>query len=250
MERGTARGPLCHVVVGIAGLARTGQRRKDGDDKTGRETIVNGSTVQHLTGVVGIAIFALITIEIPLYFVPYSGPPPAWNVLTRVLIDMFLLTGFIAFLVGFRHTILSARPDYEWLGTLCLAVGLALVLLGFAADSIQAGSVLGAQERVDPTRVGSGAEGALLIYGPMARLLTATFLASVGSAILVTGILPGWAGWLAYAIGAFHLALVPTIFYKTDPAYFYSINGWGIPVAGGLLLSWILVVSILLVLGR
>lgn len=216
----------------------------------GRETIVNDSTVQHLTSVAGIGIFALTVVVIPLYFIPYSGPPPTWNVLTRVLIDMFVLTGFIVFLVGFRHTILSARPDYEWLGTLCLAVGLAFVLLTFAADSIQAGSVLGAQERIDPTRVGSGAEGAWLIYGPMARLLSATFLASAGSAIHVTGVLPGWTGWLAYAVGAVHLALVPTIFYKTDPAHFYSINGWSIPVAGGLLLTWILVVSILLVPGR
>lgn len=216
----------------------------------GHKMIVNEPTVQHLTGVVGIVVFALTIVVIPLYFVPYSGPPPAWNVLTRVLIDMFVLTGLIAFLVGFRHTILSAHPYYEWLGTLCLAAGLAFVLLTFAADSIQAGSVLGAQERVDPTRVGSGAEGALLIYGPMARLLTATLLASAGSAVLITGILPEWTGWLAYAIGAFHFALVPTIFYKTDPAHFYSINGWGIPVAGGLLMSWILVVSILLVLGR
>ena len=209
------------------------------------------SGVQLLTGLAGVGILALTAVVIPLYFVPFNGPPPAWNVLTRVLIDMFVLIGFIVFLVGFRHSILSARLDYEWLGTLCLAVGLALVLLTFAAHSIQAGSVLGAQgRRVDPTRVGSGAEGALLIYGPMARLLTATLLASAGSAVLVTGILPGWTGWLAYAIGAFHFALVPSIFCGTDPAHFYSINGWGIPVAGSFHLSWILVVSILLILGR
>ena len=84
----------------------------------------------------------------------------------------------------------------------------------------------------------------MLIYGPRARLLTAAFLASVGSAIILTGALPGWTGWLAYAVGA----VVPTIFYKTDPAFFYSVNGWGIPVAGGLLLGWVLMVGVLLVL--
>jgi len=211
---------------------------------------VSEADVQHLTSLAGIGIFVLSAVAIPLYFVPFDGPPPAWNVLTRVLVDMFVLVGFVVFLAGFRHIVLSGRPAYEWLGTLCLALGLALVVLTFAAHSIQAGSVLGAQGRVDPTRVGSGAEGALPIYGPMARLLTAAFLASAGSAVLLTGALPGWAGWLAYAVGAFHLALVPTIFSGTDPARFYSVNGWGIPAAGGLLLGWVLVVGILLVLSR
>lgn len=210
--------------------------------------VVSERGVQYLTGLAGIGIFALTAVVIPLYFVPFRGPPPAWNVLTRILVDMFVLVGFVVFVVGFRHTLLSERPALEWLVTLCLAGGLALAILTFVAHATQAGSVLGAQGRVDPTRVGSGAEGALLIYGPVARLLTVTFLASAGSAILLAGVLPGWTGWLAYAVGAFHLALVPTIFSGTDPARFYSINGWSIPVAGGLLLSWVLVVSILLVL--
>jgi hypothetical protein len=162
---------------------------------------------------------------------------------------MFVLIGFAVFVAGFRHAIIAERPALEWLGTLCLALGLALVVLTFVAHSIQAGSVLAAQERrVDPTRVGAGAEGALLIYGPMARLLTAAFLVSAGSVVLLAGILPGWTGWLAYAVGAFHLGLVPTIFSGTDPSYFYSVNGWGIPVAGGLLLGWVLVVGVSLVL--
>jgi hypothetical protein len=217
----------------------------------GRETLVSEADVQHLTGLAGVGIFALTAVVIPLYFVRFSGPPPTWNVLTRVLVDMFVLVGFVVFLAGFRHIILSERPALEWLGTLCLALGLALVILTFAAHSIQASSVLTAQgSRVDPTRVGAGAEGALPIYGPMARLLTAAFLASAGPAILLAGVLPGWTGWLAYAVGAFHLALVPTIFSGTDPACFYSINRWGIPVAGGLLLSWVLLVSVPLVLGR
>jgi hypothetical protein len=204
--------------------------------------------LQRWTGIIGIGIFALTMVEIPLYFV-YSGPPPARNVLTRIFINLFVLMGVIAWAVGFQSLIVQARPDYEWLGTLCLAIGLAHVVVTFVADSIQAGSVLGQKERLDPTLVGSGAEGALTIYGPISRLLEAAFLASAGSALLVTGILPVWTGGLAYAVGTFNLALVPTLFSRTEPAYFYSINGWGIPVAGGLFMVWILVVSIVLVLG-
>ena len=199
--------------------------------------------LQRVTGMVGIGIFALTLIEIPLYFV-YSGPPPVRNVLMRIFVDLFVITGVIAWVVGFRSMIVQANPDYEWLGTLCLAMGLARALLTFVAHSIQAGSVLGKKERLDPTLVGSGAEGSLTIYGPISRLLEAAFLVSADSAVLVTGILPAWTNGLAYAVGIFDLALVPTLFSKTDPAYFYSINGWGIPVAGGLFIVWILVVSI------
>jgi hypothetical protein len=209
---------------------------------------VGESGAGQLAGLAGIGFF-LSAAVIPLYFFPFDEPPPGWNVLTRVLVDMFVLVGFVVFVVGLRHTILSERPALEWLGTLCLALGLALVVLTFVAHSIQAGSVLAAPlRRVDPTRIGSGAEGALLIYGPMARLLTAAFLTSAGSAIILMGVLLGWTGWLAYAVGAFHLALIPTIFYTTDLAFFYSVNGWSIPVAGGLFLGWVLVVGILLVL--
>jgi hypothetical protein len=202
--------------------------------------------VQYWTGIVGIGTFVLTIVVIPLYFV-YSGPPPARNVLTRIFINLFVLIGVLAWVVGFRHIILQARPKLEWLGTLCLAIGLAHVVLTFVADSLQAGSVLGKTERIDPTLVGSGAEGSLIIYGPISRLLEATFLAAAGSAILVTGMLPGWTGGLAYAVGVFNLAFVPTLFYKTEPAHVYSVNGWGIPVAGGLFIAWILVVSTLLI---
>lgn len=207
---------------------------------------MNESFVQTTTGIVGIVMFILTMLEIYLYFV-YSGPPPTQNILIRVFIDLFICIGLIVFSAGFRHIILRTYPDYELLGTLCLVWGLTYSLLTFAANSIQVGSILGKKEPIDPTLVGSGGEGALLIYGPIARLITAAFLASAGSVIIISGFLPAWLGWLAYFVGIFNLALVPSIFYKTEPAFFYSINGWGIPVAGGLFLTWILLVSIWLI---
>ncbi len=66
---------------------------------------MNEVGVQHWTGVAGIGFVALNMIVIPLYFV-YSGPPPAWNVLTRILMNMLALLVLIAFLVGFWHRIL------------------------------------------------------------------------------------------------------------------------------------------------
>ncbi len=203
--------------------------------------------VQFLTGVFGIAFAALNFLVIPLYFI-YSGPPPVRNVLTRIFISMFATTCLIIFLVGFRHSILQASADFEWLGTLCLTLGLAHAILLFVADSLQAGSVLGKTGLIDPTLIGSGAERTMILYGPMSRLLGFTFLLSAGTAILLTSVLPAWIGWFAFSIGIIQLAFIPTIFSTTDPTRFYSVNGWGIPIAGGFYLLWVLSASIALIL--
>jgi hypothetical protein len=208
---------------------------------------MNDSSIQNWTGVFGIAFVALNLVVIPLYFI-YSGPPPVRNVLTRVFVSMLALTGLIAYQVGFRTSILEAGPDFEWLGSLCLAFGLAHAILLFVADSLQAGSVLGKTGSIDPTLVGAGAEKTMVIYGPVSRLLSAAFLVSAGAAILTTGVLPAWISWLAFAVGMIQFAFIPTIFSTTDPTRFYSINGWGIPVAGGFYLLWILTSSLFLIL--
>lgn len=204
-------------------------------------------SVQNWTGVFGIIFVALNLVVIPLYFI-YPGPPPVRNVLTRIFINMFSIIGLIGFMVGFRHSILQARLDFEWLGTLCLAFGLINATLTLVADSQQAGSVLGKTGFIDPTLVGSGAERTMILYGPMSRLLGAAFLFSAGSAIVITNVLPPWIAWFAFIVGIIQLVFVPTIFSTTDPAHFYSVNGWGIPVVGGLYLLWVLITAVFLIL--
>lgn len=202
-------------------------------------------SVRRFTGISGIAIFLLSMVVLPLYFV-YNGPPPVSNILTRALINMFVCTALIIFLVGFRQMIREARPDYEWIATLCFTFGLVFSIITFVSDAIQVGSVLGKSGGIDPTTVGSGAEGAILLFGPIGRLLTSMFLFTSAIAILGTNILPKWTARMAQVIAVFHFALIPTIFSGTNPACFYSINGLGIPISGTFLLIWILVVSIII----
>jgi hypothetical protein len=206
---------------------------------------MNSIKVRQFTGISGIIIFLLSMIVLPLYFV-YNGPPPVSNILTRALINMFVCTALIIFLVGFRHLIREAGLDFEWIATLSFTFGLVFSILTFASDAIQVGSVLGKTGGIDPTTVGSGAEGAILLFGPIARLLTSMFLFTAAMAILGTHILPKWTARMAQIIAVFHFALIPSIFSGTDPSYFYSINGLGIPISGTLLLIWILVVSMMI----
>lgn len=206
---------------------------------------MNSIKVRQFTGISGIIIFLLSMVVLPLYFV-YSGPPPVSNILTRALINMFVCTALIIFLVGFRHLIREARPDFEWIATLSFTFGLVFAILTFVSDAIQVGSVVGKSGGIDPTTVGSGAEGAILLFGPIARLVTSMFLFTAAMAILGTQMLPKWIARMAQIIAVFHFALIPSIFSGTDPSYFYSINGLGIPIAGSLLLIWILVTGIMI----
>lgn len=209
---------------------------------------MNNIKVRQFTGISGILIFLLSMIVLPLYFV-YSGPPPVSNILTRALINMFVCTALIIFLVGFHHLIREARPGSEWIAALSFTFGLVFAILTFVSDAIQVGSVLGKSGGIDPTTVGSGAEGAILLFGPIARLVTAMFLFTAASAILSTHLLPKWTARMAQVIALFHFILIPSIFSGTDPSHFYSINGLGIPISGTFLLIWILVVSIV-ILGK
>jgi hypothetical protein len=202
--------------------------------------------LNYWTGIAGFGFFIFNMIIIPLYFV-YDGPPPEWNILTRSLIGMFACLALIFFVTGFRGIILKDNTENESYGTIVLVLGLTYALLLLVADALQVGSVWNSKSPIDPTLAESGGIGAMLIYGPMARLLSATFLVVAGKTITAIGIAPPWIKWLAYTISILHIALIPTIFNMTNPTEFYSTNGWNIPVAGGLFLFWVLFVSIFLI---
>lgn len=201
--------------------------------------------IDRRTGYIGIAIFILNAVVIPLYFI-YDGPPPLWNILTRGLINIFSCVGVIAFAAGFQSMVTGVDSKNGFLGAFIGLIGLGYAILVLAAESIQIGSVWAHVEPIDPTVVGNGGEGALLIYGPIERVLCAVFLIASGVAIK-TLMLPTWIGWFSYLAGLYQLAFVPTIFFMSSPTNFYSTNGWNIPIAGGVFLWWVLVVSISLV---
>jgi hypothetical protein len=199
--------------------------------------------VRRLTSAFGIATFSFSMVSIPLYFV-YDGPPPVSNVLARSLLDVLAVAALAGFLVGLRQLLRDARPDVEWLANLCLASGLVYATTSFVAISMQVGAVLGTDGSVDPTTIGGHGEAAILLFGPLARLLTAGCLAAAAAAVLRSNVLPRWMARAAQGVALFHAAMVPTLFSGTRPAEFYSINGWNIPVAGFLLLAWVLSASL------
>jgi hypothetical protein len=186
----------------------------------------------------------LVLLPIVLYFM-YSGPPPDWNVLTRIVVTVTGCTVLVAFYAGFRRLIQLSDPTYEWIGTLALGAGLLYTVMVMVSLSMEAGTAISTAAPIDPTISGALAPGQFLMYGTLGRLTTALFLLAAGFAIARTRVLPHWLARAAYAIAAFNLLFVPSLYFGADAADFYSAVGWGATAfAASFQLYWIVAVSI------
>ncbi|MEV8533579.1 hypothetical protein [Streptomyces sp. NPDC051211] len=207
--------------------------------------MVDHSVIRRLTGASGIAAGALAAVSVPLYFL-YAGPPPAGNVLTRILLNLLTCGALLVFLAGLRQLIRAAGAGYEWLGGLVFGAGTAYVVVTLVAASLEAGVVLEHPEGLlDPTVDGPIAHANMLLHGSVARLLTAITLTAAGYAIRRSGVLPRWTARAAYAVAAVNLAFVPSLFFGTDAARFYSAVGWGnTALTAALVVYWALAVGV------
>ena len=193
--------------------------------------------VRRWTGVAGLSTLALTLVVMPLHFV-HDAAPPVWVAATRGIVNGLTCVCLLVFLVGIRHLV-RHEPVAEVVATLALISGAVFVAGTLVADAMHLGSALQAGGGVDPTRLGGGAEAAIVLFGPTARLLTAVAVASAGLALARAAVVPGTVAVAAYVVALGHVSLVPTAWSGTDPANFYSINGWGVAVAGGMLVLWV-----------
>ena len=133
--------------------------------------------VRRLTGVVGLAIFALNWAMFPLYLIPGTAPQfqdttrfiAYWNsingfVMLRVLLDIIECACLLVFAAGLRHLIRQARSDYEWIGTLAFGSALALSTVTLVAASLEGGAALDSiNGPADPSAIRALSEGYILI---------------------------------------------------------------------------------------
>ncbi|MGW2324842.1 hypothetical protein ACWC5C_03635 [Streptomyces sp. NPDC001700] len=202
---------------------------------------MNETFARRVTGIAGISTAAAIIVEVPLYFI-YSGPPPDWNVLARLLIGIVALAFLIVFVTAFRELVKRVSPEYEWVGSMACATGLVYATVTLVSSGLEAGAVIAVDHRIDPTIAVSGT---YILYGSISRLMLAFFLVSVGYAISRTNLLPRWAGRSAYGLAGVNLAFVPSLFFGNTPANFYAANGWGTTALMGAIFSyWLLAVGI------
>ncbi len=180
-----------------------------------------------VTGLSGLLGAILSVLMVGLYFV-YSGPPPLWNVLTRNLITVVTFTGFLIFAAGLSRLLTVARKGDRGLsGSIAVTALNAYVVITLVAASLETGTSLWFPDgSLDPTVDGPLSAAAVLLHGPIARVLVATYLIALSVAarddILSSRVRRG-----SIVLAIVNLALVPSLFFGMDAAFFYASNGWG-----------------------
>jgi len=203
--------------------------------------------LRRYTGIFGLLAAIISLIQLPLYFM-YPGVPPQWNVLTRILVSIVGTSILVVFLCGFRLIIRNAGPDLEWAATIVLVSGIMWLTFSSVAQSMEAGTAIVSKLPIDPTIDGALAPGQFLLFGSIGRAMTTLFLSSSGIAILRGRLMPSWFGRLALVLALVNVAFLPTMFFGSNAAQFYSAVGWGTTATiPALVVCWILVASIILV---
>jgi hypothetical protein len=94
---------------------------------------VTESSLRRHTAIFGLVATVISLTDVPLYFI-YTGAPPQWDILTRVLVGIVSSTILIVFLVGFRLVICQGRPQLEWAATIVLVSGLMWLTFSMVAQ--------------------------------------------------------------------------------------------------------------------
>ncbi len=216
-------------------------------------------------GAFGLAGFVVFLAALPLYFVgvgpgarledtgQFSSLVARTNtfILIRTsLADPLIMVGFMVFLAGLRHLIRQARQEYEWVGSLVLAVGVVVSAVELVGDGLQAGAALDTWIKADPTAVRALNEGSFPMYGAIGLILVALLLASAGYAIAATGVLHKWTSGAAYGAAVVNLAAAPSVLGGPDISGFYTASGYAPFIAQAAMLIWFLVASISMIAKR
>ena len=80
--------------------------------------------------------------------------------------------------------------------------------------------------------------GIVLLHGPIAKVLIATFLVALTIATR-RGVLPAWARRGNVVVAVLNLAMVPSLFFGMNAAFVYAANGWGsVATMGAINMIW------------
>jgi hypothetical protein len=219
----------------------------------------SGPNVVRWTGAFGLAALVVFLLATPLYFIGPAQPAGSTDgatladfltkthtqILTRATIaDPIIIGCFVVFLAGFRHLIRQAQPAYEWLATLVFGAGLMLATLQLVGDALQGAAALDASVKAEPILVKGLFEASYVFYGAIGLITAALMLGAAGYAILATGALARWIGWLALAGAVVNLIAAPSIYGGTDYTAFYSADGWITYIAQLTWVAWFAIASV------
>jgi hypothetical protein len=156
---------------------------------------MNNLQAQRVMGISGLMVGLGVMLTIPLYFI-YPGAPPAWNVLTRDLLNLLVLASMLIFFACFSHLIRRADATLDWLASILYGAGMLFLAVALVATANEAGVVFGDPSgTLDPTIDGVLAQANILMHGSIRRLLTVVMLVAADMPCFAqdaAGL--GWAG--------------------------------------------------------
>lgn len=201
---------------------------------------MSGWSVVRWTGVLGLA--SVVVQLLGFVFGLAGGSPPDINDATKVLtygktahfgattaLLLFLigLTLFIGFIAGVRAIAVGAAADHEWLATATFGAGLAIAAMFFVGLGLGLGGLaIAVSKHADAAQVRLLAELTGLIGGAPTLVPLAFFLGAAGSLGATTRILPRWLALVAWIGSALVLISAFSAYAGSDPAAFWSANGY------------------------
>lgn len=219
--------------------------------------------IYRIAGVCSLAAIACTFLEYPFYlarsgFLTVTDPAAivdftnrnATNIMCCVFLDFLILPLIVVFAAGFRHMILRADAQQEWLATLFSAFVNMYIVITLIADCLQAASVVDAlTPPADPLVMRAFIESMYLMYGAVALWIMGILMGIAGAATLAAKALPRWAAWVAFGCALAAGAFTPSMFvHHADPYGFYNPAGWGVnALAAGLPVAvWMIVTGTLM----
>jgi hypothetical protein len=171
-----------------------------------------------------------------------AGLPPAFDNATKVLAYMknshtlfttslilfFIgLALFLGFIAGLRSIAVAAAADREWLATTTFAAGVCIAVITFIGLGLTlASTAVATSHHADAALVRMLYEISGVLAGAPSLVPLAFYLGAAGSLVAMTKILPRWltlVGWIGSV-----LVLIATLsaYGGSDPAVFWSVNGF------------------------
>lgn len=211
---------------------------------------------RRVTGILGITWFVLQLVGVVLFV--SAGSPPNFDDAKRFadyvssasglfVADAFLTsvawTVLLLQFTGIRSVIREAGEDWEWAAALFFAAGLLLIAIGLVGAAIEATAALISKSGASPTTVDSVWLGSAVLFTSI-YFPSAIALGTASYAVLKTGVLPRWIGWLGGVCAALNVGGALTMLGGTGN---YGPNGL-LPLILGFTPAavWVLAVSVTL----
>jgi hypothetical protein len=201
---------------------------------------MGGWSIVRWTAVLGLA--AVIVQLVGFMFLFFAGSVPDFNDATKLLAFVkkfnFLFTSqlllfsigfalFIGFIAGLRAIAVAAAADHEWLATTTFGAGITITVIAFVGLGLSlAAAAIGASGHAEAAQIRLLVETSGVLGGAPTLVPLAFYLGAAGSLGAATKILPRWLALVGWIGSVLVLIAAFSAYGSSNPAAFWSPNGY------------------------